>query len=57
MSVEIVVMRELVSDPNLCNELQHSGTVSPHGARVNFPAINVSFLNVPYSKFKPTKHA
>ena len=56
MSVEIVVMRELVSDPNLCNELQHSG-VWGHGARVNFPAINVSFLIVPYSKFKPTKHA
>ena len=45
-------MRELVYDPYLCNDL-----ATGHGVRVNFPAINVSFLIVPYSKFKPTKHA
>ena len=42
-----------VFDLYLCNDLLYCDT---HGARVNFPAINVSFLIGPYSKFKP-KHA
>ena len=43
VSVEIVVMREPVYDPYLCNDL-----ATGHGVRVNFPAINVSFLIVTY---------
>ena len=66
VSVEIVVMRKYTStarrlmragvpvcDLYLCNDLLYCVT---HGARVNFPAINVSFLIGPYSKFK-SKHA